>query len=357
MFRFTSGLIIGFLLSGFLVTAKADTNIYFQSNPQNDNARWFLYYNSTSTNILPSPVGPLANTLYKTDFMGNIYWDIEPWDLYFGDGNAESDKVLQNVPIENDGWYWWILFERNTPATDLEFEYESGTSTQRDIRIIEAEPESEFLLGTTTAELQKLTGFRYSPVTNLRMNGGGAGNLWKKLYFIVYTNENLSYIDTQEEFTNYINSLPNQRLPTNISFGNTFATSTSQDQALNECSKDSSLFSYGLCWALTKTFYPSESSLAKINQLKYEMFDYFPMSLYADWRLLSDELFARNASSTATTTYSFTQIPGQTYKLDFLPLETYSQSEWFINFKNMIGMVIVILYGLLIVNWAIHLFK
>lgn len=333
--------------------ALAFSNTAFQQQVASDNADGYIFQlNSVSP---PFTGGALANGSYGQNADGLYYWQPASVPVfYFAPPDGNSANVTFSVGLNSGGWKWWVFRGGNGAGSGNLYYTANGNNNYH---VTATTFINHFTSATEDYYIDKIDGFDYSSVTNVAIDDD---LYWTKVYALVYTQDDLSYINSASSLQQFLQILPQKATSTTVTFGPSFATTTSQGLAASQCDSNSSLISYGFCWAGVKLFYPSQASKDRIQELSQAMFGYFPMSMYADARLMEDELFNWNeASSTATTTQQLT-IRGKAFpKVNWLPLQATASStmgQGFETMKNIIGMIMLVVFGLVFSLWVFKLF-
>ena len=180
----TAGLVVVVFLFIYFGTAQAAIVSNWQNNPSVE--KDFNWVNSFTGH---SP-------LIQTDTSGHFFWQ-------FGDGSSALavTSTLQTVFLDADGWKLWRLGAENynCGSSDYSFWYDTGgdlhysTSTQVNTFDVDGAPHY----------LCRFDGFDISPVKDINVYGADA-------YFIVYTDEDLGFINSASElysFIDYLNSV------------------------------------------------------------------------------------------------------------------------------------------------------
>lgn len=218
-----------------------------------------------------------------TDENGYKYWQ-DNTDLDY-----TPTSTLSTINISNT-WHLWAVSKINAVPGVLYFDYQNhpyfltGGATTTTITIP----------NNGTAYLLKYDNFLYTPIKQVNISAI-YGNGYPSFYFLVYTDVDLSYINSSDTLYYYLNYLSN--------FNSIYASST-PEQGLTlpagTCD-DLGTFAGALCRVITYLFYPSQSSLTQFSNLK-DMISTKPPFGY--WTSVKGYL--NTLSSTSTPAFTLT---------------------------------------------------
>jgi hypothetical protein len=251
--------ILGGIFMAIPVFAVSQSN--WQRIPLNTlEFNWFQ--DGTST----PPYYPL-DTYTATSTDGYRYWNITPEN--YGVWKLEASTTWQTIPVS--GYKWWIFADVAVCGTlgewtTITFYYQwlTATSSGSD-GLITPTFINQFSVGDkiikscTYQFLRNYAPIQFRYITFSFYNIGSGADI----FMMIYTDEDLSYINTKEEFYNYLNTayiyyveiIPPEELQALI----TLPEGTCDDLGT---------IAGALCRVITYLFFPSQASLNQFSQLK-----------------------------------------------------------------------------------------
>lgn len=170
----------------------------------------------------------------------------------FTDLDYTATSTFSTVNIY-DTWHIWTVSKNENVPNVLYFDNDGNSHFLTGGTIT-----NTFLADNTEVYLIKYDNFLYTPIRQVDIYGGGLNN-W---YFLVYTDQDLSYINSSDTLYYFIDYLSN--------FNAVYASST-PEQGLTlpagTCD-DLGTIAGSLCRVISYLFYPSQESLTQFSNLK-----------------------------------------------------------------------------------------
>ena len=186
-----------------------------------------------------------------TDANNYHYWQ------QFTDLDYTPTSTLSTINISNS-WHLWAV-SRNAVVPNVLYFESNGTSHFLSGGLIINNFNADIPTNYTPVYLIKYDNFAYTPIKQVDIySGESVGGF----YFLVYTDVDLSYINSQDTLYYYLDYLSNF---------NAITASSTPEQGLTlpagTCD-DMNVFAGALCRVITYLFYPEQASLTQYSELK-----------------------------------------------------------------------------------------
>lgn len=266
----------------------------------------------------------------ETNFDGVQYWTK---NLGLG-GDFNFIATSTAVHLGNDGnWHLWLFYKGNGITSAWSF-LPSGFTYGETINSFSVDGDT-----IISQKFQALNGVEM-PIRNFGIAEGvpqsGPCTGICKIYAVVYTTDDLTYINTKTELYNFITAnqfvdpFLNPLYGTSTSAFGGFNASTSLAEFQGQCANSGNIFSEGLCVAGAFLFIPNSETVARFSTLSTTLSTKFPFSYIYSVTDVWGELSASTTLNYQTVTIGLNSLGlGSTSPMgNFLPDISISSSTF-----------------------------